>query len=117
MTAESPVMSGNRIAHDELRTASVTAIGRLDAAAQGLDKALGDGEAEPGAGAAAIAIVGPVELLEQLVKRLRRDARPFIPHDDLDAITGGPHLDLDAAAGRRILGGIVQEVEQRLLRQ
>ena len=57
---------------------------RRDGAALGLDEALGDGQAQAGAGAPPVAGVGAVELVEQPVERLGRNARPLVAHDDLD---------------------------------
>src|SRR6185295_5976608 len=98
--AASPVMSGGRIAHDELRAATIGAVARGDGAALGLDEALGNAEA--GAGAPAIARVGTVELVEQAIEGFRRDARPLVAHHDLDLAAGRPGSDLDATVGWRI---------------
>src|SRR5262249_26639733 len=91
-----------REAYNEFRAALVAAVARGDQAALGLDEALGDGKAEPGAGRALVAL-GAVELVEQPVYRLARNARPLVAYDELDPGARRLHLDLDAAAGRRIL--------------
>src|SRR5438128_7327573 len=100
MTAESPAMSGHWIAHDELRAAAVGPVARCDTAALGFDEALGDGEAEARAGAPAVAVVGPVELLEQPAESRLGDAGAFVAYDDLDLLLVQPRGNLDAGAGR-----------------
>src|SRR6185503_16233168 len=102
------------ITHDEFRPAAVRAVARRDRAALGLDEALGDGQPEAGAGPPAVAVVGAIELVEQPVKGGRGDAVALVAHDDLDPVAGPcprrPGLDLDAATGRRIFGGIVEKI-------
>src|SRR4051794_38855425 len=79
--------------------------GEFEAAAHRLYELLGDGQAEPRA-----RLVG-AEALEGL-KRPRgvRDPRPVVAHDDPAVLA----RDVDAAADRRVLDRVADEVQQRL---
>src|SRR5437588_777553 len=105
----------HRKADRQRRTGAVLPATGLDPPALRLDKAAADRQPETGAGAPAILRLDAIELVEDAFEIARRDARPLI--DDLDpgniAVAPGPQVD--AAAGRRIFGGVVEQIEQHLL--
>ena len=81
-----------------------------DLFAVGLDERLGDGETETGP--AALVELG--EALEDGLSILRRDARSLVGHRDHDLIRRPARLDGDDAVGRRVSGGVVEQVDQDL---
>src|SRR4030088_3161845 len=91
--------------------------GRLgpDPAAKHLDEVLGDGKSQ--AETTRLAWAGTVHLVEPLEDAapvLRRDARTTISNAQHELLASGLGLNVDRRAGRRELGGIVQQVAQRL---
>ena len=66
-------------AHDEARAVAVGhGAARRDAAAVALDDAAADGEAEPGPGDLPVAVARAVELVEDALQVLGRDAGAFV---------------------------------------
>ena len=59
--------------------------------------------------------VGLGEEVEHPREQLRRDADPVVPHPEDDLVPLDPGDELDAAPGRRVLGGVGQEVDEDLL--
>ena len=84
---------------------------------QGLDEAARDRQAQPGAGAHLVALPRPIELIEDALDVGRWNAVAFVEHLQLDAILLLPALNADGRLRRRILGGVVEEIEQHLLEQ
>src|SRR5437879_10552982 len=82
-----------------------------DAAAVGLDDGATDRQPEAGAAARADA----VELVEDLLLLTGRQAGPAVGdlHDDLVALAARLHVD--RLAGRRVLGRILDQVDEHLL--
>ena len=92
--------------------------GRLPASIRPpIAEAATDRKAEAGPGPLSVARRNAIELVEQAVEILRWNARSFVDHlNDRDVVL---HLgaDLYSRAGRRILGGVVEQVEQRLFQE
>src|SRR2546426_11179846 len=59
-------------------------------------------------------LVDPVEAIEHAVAVLRWYARPGVGDFDRRPGPSVPYDDPDAAAGRRVLDGVVHQVDQRL---
>ena len=83
---------------------------------QGLDEAARDRQAQAGTRAHLVALLDPVELVEDALQIVggmpspsSRICRP--------ALSIAPALDADGRVRRRILGGVVEEIEQHLLEQ
>ena len=89
----------------------------IDGAAHGLDKAAGDGKPKPGAGANLVSLGGAMKLLEHMLDLLRRNAAALIDDLQLDRAPLLPAFDAYRRLGRRIFGGVVEEIEQHLLEQ
>src|SRR6267154_1445411 len=85
-------------------------IAGLSATALRLDEATADRQAKPGSGTAPILGLNAVELVEDAFEVGRRYARPFIDYLDSDDIAVLPGLNFDTAAGRRVLGGVVEQI-------
>ena len=76
---------------------------------------LRDGQAETQAAVAAIEPrVGLPERLEDVGQELRRDARPAVGHADFDRLAVAPQRHPHAAAARRELDGVGQQVREHL---
>ena len=58
-----------------------------------------------------------IEFIEDAFEIARRDARPLVDDLDRHALARSARPDIDAAAGRGIFGGVVEDVEQHLLEQ
>ncbi len=71
----------------------------------------------PGPGAHMVAFRGAVELVEYMLQILRRNTLPLVDDLEADGVDVPPALNADRRAGRRILGRIVQNIEQHLLHQ
>ena len=85
-----------------------------DGAAVHLDEPLRDREAKPGAALlAGRAAVDLLELLEDALLVVRRDARPGVAHRDVEEAVGGAGRDLDRALVGE-LDRIADEVQQHL---
>src|SRR6266516_978704 len=98
----------------ERRSAPLDAL-QIDSPAVCLDRPTSDGQ--PEARPTEITrsrLVDPVETIEHAVAMLRWYARPGV--GDLDGGPGRsvPYDDPDAAAGRRVLDGVVHQIDQRL---
>src|SRR5438477_11942923 len=59
-------------------------------------------------------LVDSVEAIEHAVAMLRRDARPGVGDFDSRPGSSVPYDDPDAATGRRVLDGVVHQVDQSL---
>jgi hypothetical protein len=79
-----------------------------------LDQAAADRQAKAGAGGLLVTGAYAIEHVEHGVPRFRWDARSFVAHRHLHAPGVQPSSDLDPTTGRRVLGGVVQNVDQRL---
>ena len=80
-----------------------------------LGDAAADGQAEPGA--ALVARVGSVDLLEALEDRLQlvlRNAAPFVAHGHDVRVVGHAPGDVDGGVGRRELDGVADQIDHRL---
>ena len=95
----------------------VGAVGRRDRAVHGLDEAARDREPEAGAGAHLVALLRAVELVEDAAPVGRRNAVALVEDLQRDRIPVAPALDRDRGVGRRIFGGVVEQIEQHLLEQ
>src|SRR5690606_28424211 len=104
-----------RQADDELTAPVGTFAARLDATAMHLDEA--PGECETDAKATAGAVVGVIELREQiehLVELRRRNADAIGPDADHSLCTLSPHSHTDEAFRRGVLRGVVENVRKYL---
>ncbi len=88
-----------------------------DRAVQGLDEAARDGQAQPGARAHLVALLHAVELVEDALEVAGGNAVAFVQDLQPDAVAVAPALNADGRIRRRILGGVVEEIEQHLLEQ
>src|SRR5438270_90503 len=88
----------------------------LDAAAVGLDDALGDGEPQAGAfGVAGEQVVGAIEALEDALALVGADADAVVGHLDGDrSVAPAPAAQPDALVGTGVLDRVVEQVEDRL---
>src|SRR5436190_20010037 len=96
----------------EYRARAVAAVLRLDTTTLRLDEAPADRQTQAGAGPTSILRLDAIEFVEDVLEVAGRDARPLIRHfyhNDI-AIVSRPNID--TAAGRRVFGGIVEQVEQ-----
>ena len=89
---------------------------RLDPAAVGLDQAAADRQAEARPGRLLVARAHAVEHVEHGVARFGRDAGPLVahPHAHLARRPAPPAISI-RPPGRRVLGGVVENVDQHLL--
>src|SRR5215217_683617 len=86
----------------------VSAVGHGDLAA--------DCEAKTAAAdGAATGTVHPVEAVEEVLARLRRDARAVVAHRDAHLVDALPALDPHAAPAGREFERILHEIRQRLV--
>ena len=99
------------------RARAVVAVPRIDMTALRLDEAAADRQAKAGSGATPILRLDAVELVEDAFEIARRNARAFIDDFDCYEVTVAPRPHIDAGAGRRVFGGVVEEIEQHLLEQ
>ena len=83
----------------------------------GLHEAARDGQAEPRAGPHLVALLHPVELVEDALQVVRRNALALVQHLQAHGVLVAPALDAHRRLRARILGGVVEQVEQRLLEQ
>jgi len=105
-----------RIAYDEFGTATIAAVARGDGTLpRASTNPLAMARPRP-VPARRRSPVGPVELVEQPAERLGRNARSS-SRTTISIADPPADVDLDAAAGRRILAGIVEHIEQGLLGQ
>src|SRR5580700_11844943 len=98
-------------------TGTVAPVARDDPSAQRFDKTAADRQTETGAGTPAVLGLDPVELVEDALEIGGRDPGPLIDDLDLDEFPVALRADIDAAAGRGIFRGIVEQIEQHLLEQ
>src|ERR1051326_5117866 len=107
----------HRNANHQNRAGAVAAVTRSDTAALCLDEAAADRQSEPGPGATPILCLNAVKFVKDAFEVGGGNARPLV--DDFDA--DGPVLTAsvyaDRAAGRRVFGGVVEQVEQHLLEE
>src|SRR5262245_57927173 len=80
-----------------------------DASAVRADDALADRQAQTRA--APLARIGLVELLEHLVLAAGRQARAAVGDLDREVLVGGRGDDVQRAACRRVLDGVVEQVD------
>src|SRR5437763_6554773 len=99
------------------RTRAVRPVSRLDPATLRLNEAAADRQTEPGSGAPPILRLDTVELVEDPLEIAGRNARAFIDDFDCHDFTVTPSPHIDASAGRRVFGGVVEEIEQDLLEE
>src|ERR1700722_14599555 len=99
-----------RDAQRQNRARAIAPIMRLDAATLRLDKTAANRQTEPGAGAAPVLRLHAIEFVEDAFEIVRRDARSLIDYFDRDGVSVLPGCEIDAAAGRRVFGGVVEQV-------
>ena len=97
------------------RAASARPGQRLDPAAVGLDQAAADRQAEARPGCLLVAGAHAIEHVEHGVARFRRDAGALVAHAHAHALAVQRRCDLDPTTGRRVFGGVVENVDQHLL--
>ena len=81
----------------------------------GLDQAAADRQAEARAGCLLVAGAHAVEHVEHRVARFGRDAGPSSLTRTLTRSPSERRCDLDPTTGRRVFGGVVENVDQHLL--
>ena len=109
------VLRGNWKADGEDRPRAVGAVRRRDGAAHGLDEATADGEPEPGAGGDVVGLAHPVEAVEDAFEVIGRDAWSLVDEAQHHLVAVPPSLNCDCGGWRRILGGVVEKIEDHLL--
>ena len=88
-----------------------------DGAVHRLDEAARDGEPEAGAGADLVGLLRAVELVEDVLEIVRRNAASFVEHAQADRVRRCASPECGSSFRRRVFRGIVEEVEQHLLEQ
>src|SRR6185369_2933830 len=113
VTSSVPLLQGET----EGRAVAVGIVIRRYRAAVQLDDMLDDGQAESGAPfLAASAGIDPVETLEESRNTGSGDARAGVTDRNADELILFNCLDRDVPALRRVLDGIVQQIDQHLLK-
>src|ERR1041384_2422452 len=90
---------------------------RHDRAVVLLDDPPADREPKPGPGDLAVAMLHPVEFIEDTLQILRRNPLPLIGHIDRHAPVAPAGMDADRRSGRGISRGIVEQIDEHLLDQ
>ena len=96
---------------------TVAPVARDDPSAERLDKTAADRETETGAGTPAVLSLDTIEFVEDALEIGGRYSGPLIDDLDLDELPVALCADIDAAAGRGIFRGIIEQIEQHLLEQ
>src|SRR5260370_18344994 len=99
------------------RTGAVAPVARDDPSPQRFDKTAADRQTEPCTRTPAVLRLDTIELVEDPLEIGWRYPRPLIDDLDLDEFPVAFGSDIDAAAGRGIFRGIVEQIEQYLLEQ
>src|SRR5215510_8006804 len=105
---------GGRQCDREHCAVPVSAVGRGYGAVHGLDEAARDCQTQTGAGPHLIALLHSVELVEDALEVACGDAGSLVQDLEVDDSSFMPTANRDGAIGRRVLGGIVEQVEQHL---
>src|SRR5215472_2591736 len=105
----------HRHADRQYRPRAIASIASDNPATQCLDKTAADRQTEAGTSAAAILRLDPIKFVENPLELRRWD--PLAPVDDfdLDKLSVARRVNIDLAADRRVLGSVVEEIEQHLL--
>ena len=85
----------DRQADGERRAAAVGAVGRDDGAMHRLDKAAGNRQPQPGAGANLVGLLRAIEFVEDVIEIAGRNAAPLIENAQADRVRVLPALDAD----------------------
>src|SRR5437868_7108556 len=94
---------------------AVAAVAGDDPSAERLDKAAADRKTEAGAGTPAILGLDTIEFVEDAFEIGGRDPGSLIDHLDLDEFPVALRANIDAAPGRGIFRGVIEQIEQHLL--
>ena len=84
---------GSLIVND--RAGAVGPVGRGDRAVHGVDETARDRQPEAGSGAHPVALLRPVELVEDMLQVAGRDAVALIEYLQVDGLALAPRLDAD----------------------
>src|SRR5207237_6565118 len=95
--------------YDEGRAPTILAIAGLDRAAHGLDEAAANGKPEAGPCPSAVPGVHAVELVENVLQILRRNAATLVEQPQAYTVARARGQEADGGARGRIFHGIVQE--------
>src|SRR5262249_56616045 len=112
-----PLQFLDRQADREDGPAATHPISGMNRAALRLDEASADREPKPGPGALPIATPHPIELVEDALQVLVRNARSLVAHFDDDAAFCGVGVDFDCRPLRGVLGGVVEQIDEHLFGQ
>src|SRR6185312_4128494 len=110
-------LAGDRQADGKHRARSVQAIGGNDGTVHGLDESARDGEPEAGACAHLVDFLGAVELVEDVLKVAGRNAATFVDDPQGHGTCASPSLNADCRVGGSVFRGVVEQIEQHLLKQ
>src|SRR5271169_2399419 len=105
----------DRHADRQHRARAVATVAGDDPSAERLDKAAADRQTEAGTGAPAVLRLDTIEFVEDALEIGGRYPGSLIDDLDLDEFPVALRAEIDAAAGRRIFRGIIEQVEQYLL--
>src|SRR5260370_7496856 len=98
-------------------TGAVAPVARDDPSPERFDKTAANRQTEPCTRTPAVLRLDTIELVEDPLEIGWRYPRPLIDDLDLDEFPVAFGSDIDAAAGRGIFRGIVEQIEQYLLEQ
>src|SRR5580704_9976108 len=98
-------------------TGTVAPVARADPSSHRFDKTATDRQAEPCTGALPVLRLDTIELVEDPLEIGWRYPRPLVDDLDLDEFPVAFGSDIDTAGGRGVFRGIIEQIEQRLLKQ
>src|ERR1700745_4131507 len=98
-------------------TGTVAPVARADPSPQRLYKSSADRQTEPCTGTLAVLRLDTIELVEDPLEIGWRYPAPLVDDLDLDEFPVAFGSDIDTAGGRGVFRGIIEQIEQRLLKQ
>src|SRR5438067_5794887 len=96
------------------RAGAVMTVSGLDMTALRLDKSAADRQTQASTSTTSVLRLDAIEFVEDALEIAGRDARSLIDDFDRHCLAIVPGSNIDTAAGRRVFGGIVKQVEQHL---
>src|SRR5262249_59681784 len=99
------------------RARTIRAIGGGYLAMRGFDETARNGQAQPGTGTHLVTLPRAIEFVEDALEIRGRNALSFVHHLKTDRFAVAPAPDGDGRTGRRVLRGIVEQVEKHLFEQ
>src|SRR5690348_277853 len=101
----------DRHADRQHRTGTVAPVARDNPSPQRFDKTAADRQTEASAGTPAVLGLDTIEFVEDALEISGRYPWSLIDDLDLDQLPVALRANIDAAAGRGIFGGIVEQIE------